>query len=213
LSEADRMSHIAWDIGIAEVARRLATLLGASLVLQNYSRLVIDCNRPLSAPDSIVRQSAGVTVPGNANLSTHEIDGRAKQVFRPYHAWIEGELDRRLHAAQKSIYVALHSFTPELLGVARPWHVGVLYQRDARLAQPMLRLLGTEAGLVVGENEPYRVTDHSDYSLVTHGEKRGLLHVELEVRQDLIAETSGQAAWAARLARHLSEAVRAVGAH
>jgi predicted N-formylglutamate amidohydrolase len=210
LTAADLQSHIAWDIGIAATAQRLATLLECDLVLQNYSRLVIDCNRPLDAGDSIVQRSASLPVPGNVGLSAHDVAQRVELIFRPYHACIERLIERRSRVGQTTIYVAMHSFTPVLLGVHRPWHVGVLYQRDARLAYALLASLRLDADLVVGDNEPYRVTDQSDYSIVNHGEQQGLLHVEIEVRQDLIADVNGQLDWAERLASHLSKSVQSI---
>jgi predicted N-formylglutamate amidohydrolase len=208
LTASELESHIAWDIGIAQMSRRMAALLESDLILQNYSRLVIDCNRPLDVADSIVQVSANVPVPGNLGLSENAVAQRVRQVFRPYHDCIEQVLKVRARAGQTTIYVAMHSFTPVFLGVARPWHVGVLYQRDARLGHALLASLRSEVDLVVGDNEPYRVTDQSDYSIVTYGEGRGLLHVEIEVRQDLIADAEGQWVWAERLANHLSQAVQ-----
>ena len=128
-------------------------------------------------------------------------DSRIQEIFAPYHARIEAELDRRAHANQPTILVAMHSFTPEMGGVARPWHAGVLYQRDARLAHALRDMLRDEGDLVVGDNEPYSVSDATDYAIPVHAEQRGLPHVELEIRQDLIADAAGQQAWAQRLAR------------
>lgn len=208
VDEVDRLSHIGWDIGISAVARLMAVELGARVFLTNYSRLVIDCNRPLEVADSVPLQSAGIPIPGNANLSRHAIEQRVTGLFRPYHDGIEAELARRAHLGRHTIYVALHSFTPVLHAAPRPWQVGVLYQRDDRLARIMLQGLRAEPGLNVGDNEPYRVTDSSDYSLIVHGERRKLLHVELELRQDLISDESGQRAWAELVSRQLQRADR-----
>lgn len=207
VSEVDRMSHIGWDIGVAAVARLLSAELGAQTFLTNYSRLVIDCNRPLQVADSIPLQSAGIPIPGNASLAPAEIDQRVNELFRPYHDRIEAELDQRQQNGVPTIFVALHSFTP-ILRTPRPWHVGILYQRDARLAHVLLKQLRAEPELCVGDNEPYRVTDTSDYSVIVHGERRKLLHVELEIRQDLIANGSGQRTWAERFSAHLRRAER-----
>jgi predicted N-formylglutamate amidohydrolase len=198
--------HIAWDIGAAGVARRLAAALDAFVICQPYSRLVIDCNRPLEARDSIVTRSERTVIHGNEGLARDDADRRAREIFHPYHDQIRGELDRRRQEGRPSLLVAMHSFTPVFMDVARPWHVGVLFNRDARLAQPMLSLLRDERDLVVGCNEPYAVTDQSDFSLVHHGEQRGIPHVELEIRQDLITDQAGQNAWAERLARLLPAA-------
>jgi predicted N-formylglutamate amidohydrolase len=206
LAEADLASHIAWDIGIRGVATILAQSLQAFAIFQNYSRLVIDCNRPLNAPDSIVVRTAGVDVPGNRDLRAAIREQRIASVFRPYHEQIRSELDRREQLGLPTIVVAMHSFTPVFMGSPRPWHAGVLYNRDQRLALPLLDLLRSDQTLVIGDNQPYVVTDNSDYSVVEYGERRGHPHVELEIRQDLIANAEGQSAWAERLGALLMKA-------
>jgi predicted N-formylglutamate amidohydrolase len=203
LSATELATHIAWDIGAGGVARRLATLLDAFVACQRYSRLVIDCNRPLGAVDSIARRSERTPIPGNQDVGRDQAELRAREIFHPYHDQIRGELERRTKSGRPIIFVAVHSFTPVFMDVARPWHVGVLYNRDSRLAEPLLRLLRSEGELVVGCNEPYAVSDLSDFSVVHHGEQRAIPHVELEIRQDLIADDAGQIAWAERLARLL----------
>jgi predicted N-formylglutamate amidohydrolase len=200
-SELDR--HIGWDIGIAGVAERLSEKLDAFAILQAYSRLVIDCNRPLQAPGSIVAASDGTRVPGNEGLDDEARTVRALEIFAPYHARITRELDHRGAQPVAPVLVSLHSFTPTFSEFARPWHAGVLYHRDPRLAHALLAALRAEPGLVVGDNEPYAVSDATDFAIPVHGERRGLLHVELEIRQDLIAEAQGQEEWAERLARIL----------
>ncbi|MCY7313045.1 MAG: N-formylglutamate amidohydrolase, partial [Pseudoxanthomonas sp.] len=172
-----------------------------------YSRLVIDCNRPLHSESSIVEASDGTVVPGNLQLGEAERTARAFEIFMPYHARITQELDLRTARGQAPVLIALHSFTPRFDGVDRPWHAGVLYHRDPRLAHALLAALRDEPDLVVGDNQPYAITDGSDYAVPVHGELRGLLHVELEIRQDLIADAQGQQAWAARLARILPRAL------
>lgn len=198
-SELDR--HIGWDIGIAGTTHRLAQALGACAIVQSYSRLVIDCNRPLDAASSIAATSDGTCVPGNADLDDDARRRRAEAIFVPYHARIADELDRRAREGLPTILVAMHSFTPSMGGHDRPWHAGVLYQRDARFAHALLDALRAEGDLVVGDNAPYSVSDATDYAIPVHAERRGLPHVELEIRQDLIADPSGQSAWADRLAR------------
>jgi predicted N-formylglutamate amidohydrolase len=206
LSTEELVSHIAWDIGAAALARRLADELDAELVLQRYSRLVIDCNRPLEAPDSIVAESGGVAIPGNRRVTRAQAEERAHRVFEPYHAQIRRTLNERDARGQRSVLVALHSFTPELLGTARPWHAGILYQRDARLARPLLELLRQDPALQVGDNQPYAASDLTDFTINEHGGRRGLLHVEIELRQDLIGDEPGQRLWAGRFARVLRSA-------
>jgi predicted N-formylglutamate amidohydrolase len=206
LTPAELGTHIAWDIGIQGVSERLAEALSGFLILQSYSRLVIDCNRPLDSPTSIATLSEYTEIPGNRDLSEEARAARVDAIFRPYHERIVAELDRRARAAQPTILLALHSFTPRFKGVDRKWHCGVLYQRDPRLAKSLLPLLERE-GLVVGDNEPYSVSDQTDYAIPRYGEARGLIHLEFEIRQDLIAHEAGQMEWAERLARTIPEAV------
>ncbi|HXC90571.1 MAG TPA: N-formylglutamate amidohydrolase [Stellaceae bacterium] len=209
LAEPDTFRHIAWDIGAAAVGKRLCAQLDAALVVQTYSRLVIDCNRDPSVPSSIVEISEDTEIPGNRGLGEADRLARRDAIFRPYQDRIAALLDRRADQGRASALVALHSFTPIFKGVSRPWHAGILFNRDARLARPLLELLRAEDGLAVGENEPYRVTDLTDYTVPVHGERRGLPHVEIEIRQDLIADPAGQAVWAERLARLLPAAYAA----
>ncbi len=201
--------HIAWDIGAAGVTRLLSERLDAIAILQTYSRLVIDCNRTPGVPTSIAVKSEDTEIPGNLSLSGDEIAARVNEIFMPYHDRIVVELDRRAQANIPTVLVALHSFTPVYRGIKRPWHVGLLYNRDDRMAKRMMALLHDEGGLVVGDNEPYAVSDESDYGIPVHGEKRGLHHAEIEIRQDLIADAAGQAVWADRIARILTESARA----
>jgi predicted N-formylglutamate amidohydrolase len=198
--------HIGWDIGIASVTEHLSTALDATAVLQTYSRLVIDCNRDPTVASSIPEVSEITVVPGNRDLTAVERAARQAEIFAPYHARIGGLLDARQAAARRTIYIAMHSFTPVFKGEARAMQVGVLYNRDARLANIMLDLLRAEGDLVVGDNAPYAVSDITDYGVPVHAERRGLPHVEIEIRQDLIANEAGQAAWAERLMRLLRAA-------
>lgn len=211
LDESELQRHIAWDIGAAGVMSHLAARLDAFAIAQTYSRLVVDCNRPLDSSTLIAPRSERTDVPGNESLSTAQREQRIDAVFRPYHARIEAELDARRAANKPTILVTVHSFTPVYLDVARPWQVGILYHRDARLAQALLRLIRGEGEWVVGDNEPYSVSDTSDYAIPVYGTQRGLANVELEIRQDLIADADGQAAWAARVAEWLRSAATAVG--
>lgn len=209
ISPEDLQAHIAWDIGAAGVARELSRRLDAPLVLQRYSRLVIDCNRPLSAPDSIAQVSGGIAIPGNQGLSSTARSERARAIFEPYHQRIRDVLDARETRREPYVLVAMHSFTPVLLGAVRPFHTGVLYYRDKRLAQPLLELLNAEGGLSVGDNEPYAASEATDYSIIEYGERRGAPYVEIEIRQDLIGDSAGQSLWAERFERLLRTASNA----
>ncbi len=202
-SEFER--HIAWDVGIAGVAHALSKHLDAHLIAQRYSRLVIDCNRPPGAPSSIPRLSEATAIPGNEGIPPAAAEVRRAAIFDPYHRRIDEAIDRRLRGNIPTVLVALHSFTPVYAGVARPWHIGTLYHRDTRLPPLLLQHLRAEPGLVVGDNEPYAVSDETDYTIPVHGEKRELMNSGIEIRQDLIAGPAGQKQWADRLARVLGE--------
>jgi len=211
LTEADLDRHIAWDIGIAGVTGRLSETLGATAVLQTYSRLAIDCNRDPSWPSAFPVISETTDIPGNAGLLPADKAARVAAIFKPYHDRITALLDARAAAGRRSILVAMHSFTPVYKGQFRPMQTGVLHFGETRMASIMLDLLRAEDGLTVGDNEPYAITANSDYSAPTHGDRRGLTHVEIEIRQDLIAGAAGQTVWAARFSRLLPEALRRLG--
>lgn len=208
LSEEDLQRHVAWDIGAAGLARAMSVELDALVILQNYSRLVIDCNRAPGTLESIVSLSERTDIPGNAELSAEDAEARRLAIFEPYHARIAQELDARERREQPTLLITLHSFVPRYLKVQRPWHIGVLYHRDARFAEALLEVLGRQRDLVIGNNEPYAAGDDTDYAVPVHGEARGLPHVELEIRQDLIADEAGQRHWAARLAPALLRAAK-----
>jgi len=204
VSAAEMERHIAWDIGIAGVTERLSEMLDATAVLQVYSRLVVDCNRDPSWATAMPEISEHTPIPGNIGLSPEARAHRVAAIFEPYHNRIRDLLDAR--AGRRTVLVAMHSFTPSFKGESRAMHVGMLYNKDARLATILLDLLRREGDLVVGDNAPYAVTEASDYGVPAHGEKRGLAHVEVEIRQDLIATEAGQADWARRFARLLTAA-------
>ena len=207
VSSSDWERHIAWDIGAAGVARRLGAALGAVTIEQVYSRLVIDCNRRPGHPTSIPPVSDGTDVPANEGLSGEQTAARVREIFAPYHDRIAAEQDRRLQAGQDSVVIAVHSFTPVFGGASREWQAGVLHDRNPGFAIATGALLRA-CGLHVGENEPYRLSDDSDYTVPVHAEARSLHYVELEIRQDLIEHEAGQAEWAALLADVLPAALR-----
>ena len=205
LPASELTRHIAWDPGIAGVADALAKHLDAHLVAQRYSRLVIDCNRPPKALSSIPLISEATVIPGNEGLGREAAELRRRSIFDPYHSRIADIIDRRGREGFPTVLVSLHSFTPVYAGIPRPWHIGTLYQRDTRLPPLLLKLLHAESDLVVGDNEPYAVSDETDYTIPVHGEARGLMNSGIEIRQDLIADPAGQRQWADRLARIFGE--------
>jgi predicted N-formylglutamate amidohydrolase len=205
LPDSELSRHIAWDIGASGLASQLSARLDATLIAQTYSRLVIDCNRPLTSPTSIATRSERTDIPGNRDIPASAASARAREIFAPYHERIVAELDKRRTLARPTILISVHSFTPVFHDVARPWHLGMLYHRDTRVAHALLALIRAQGEWVVGDNEPYAITDGSDYAIPVHGEQRGLPHVELEVRQDLITGESGQVEWARRIAAWLEQ--------
>ncbi len=192
--------HIAYDIGVRGVTLELARLLDAPAVLSRFSRLVIDPNRGEDDPTLVMRLYDGTIVPANRRIDDAEIARRLDAFHRPYHAAVDAAIEAQLAGGPAPALVAIHSFTPRLNGRApRPWHIGVLWRHDARLSAPLLARLRAEPDLVVGDNQPYSGQLEGD-TLSRHGTRRGLRHVLIELRQDLIADAEGQRLWAARLA-------------
>ena len=191
--------HIAWDPGALPVSRRLSARLDAPLLWPDASRLIIDCNRALEAPDLIPTLGEGRPIPGNRDLADAERRRRIDAIHVPYHAASDALLDRRSAAGLTSAVVAIHSFTPVFLGRSRPWEIGVLFDEDRRLAEPILAALAGDPALAVGINQPYAPADGVYYTLSRHARARGLPAVMIEIRNDVIADAAGQAAWADRL--------------
>ena len=200
LDDTQLASHIAWDIGAAGVAKRLSTALDATLLLQSYSRLVIDCNRPPGSESSIPTRSEYVRIAANEGLTTADVAARVTEIFAPYHAAISTVLDQRRAAGTRTVLISMHSFTPVYLGESRPWKIGLMFRKDLRLGHALLELLRQDVSLQAGENLPYAISDDTDYTIPVHGEARRLPHVGIEIRQDLVTDTLGQQEWATRLA-------------
>jgi predicted N-formylglutamate amidohydrolase len=190
--------HIAYDIGAAEVTRGLARGLRAPALLTTWSRLLLDPNRGRDDPTLVMRLSDGQIVPGNRHVDEAEIERRLQRFYDPYDAAITAELDRFAAAGVVPIVVSMHSFTPAWKGVPRPWHVGLLTDRDYRVTTPLLVALKADPLLVVGDNEPYDGALAGD-TLHRHATRRGLPNTLVEIRQDLIADKAGVAAWVERL--------------
>jgi predicted N-formylglutamate amidohydrolase len=207
LAAAELERHIAWDIGAQGVARRLSELLDAPLVLQRYSRLVYDCNRPPEAPDAIPVVSETTAIPGNQNLTPADREARAEALYRPFHAALTRLIDERASQGLSTALVTVHSFTPLYKGVRRTVDLGILHDKDARLADRLLAILQSEPDLVVRRNEPYGPQDGVTHTLMLHAIARGLENVMIELRNDLIEDVPGQHEMAERLARWLSAAI------
>jgi predicted N-formylglutamate amidohydrolase len=200
--------HIAYDIGAAEMTRAMAQALGAPAVLSNFSRLLIDPNRGRDDPTLVMRISDGAIVPGNARIDEAGIAERIARYYAPYDAAIDAAVEAAIAAGQPPAIVSLHSFTPFWKGVPRPWHAGVLWDREGRLAQALIAALQAEGDLIVGDNEPYNGGLPGD-TIDRHATRRGLLDALIEIRQDLIGEPHAARAWGLRLARLLPGALAA----
>lgn len=188
--------HVAWDIGSAAVARQLSARFRAPLVMSGYSRLVIDVNRHLDDASSIPVESDGFPIPGNRKLSPEAAAQRAELFFWPYHRAIAKQIDGIRKQGRVPALISVHSFTPQFGDAARPWHVGVLWHEDGRIAQPLMERLGARPGVCVGDNQPYSARNPYGYTIYSHAETEGLPHVLIELRQDLIASAAGAAEWA-----------------
>jgi predicted N-formylglutamate amidohydrolase len=197
LSAHERDRHIGWDIGVRALGELLAANLDATFVHQRYSRLAIDCNRDPAADDAIPAISDGTRIPGNERLSVSDRQRRIDAIHAPYHTRIAAILAARARDGRATILIALHSFTPVMAGVRRPWHIGVLHSEgDTRFAEAMLGALRGQADITVGDNEPYWM-DATDHTVPRHAFPADLPYAELEIRQDLIADS--QQEWAERV--------------
>jgi predicted N-formylglutamate amidohydrolase len=206
LTEPDLQRHIAWDIGAANVSRRLSLLIDAPLVLQRYSRLAYDCNRPPDAADAMPEISETTHIPGNRNLSPADKLARTREIYRPFHAAIADLLDRRAAEGIKSLVVTVHSFTPVYKGQPRTVELGILHDRDTGLSARLIKSFPTVDARL---NEPYDPKDGVFHTLALHAAPRGLTHAMIEIRNDLISDERGQDEWAERLSAALIHA----GAH
>jgi len=207
LSDDERSRHIGWDIGGLDAALELSTALDAPLVASGYSRLVIDCNRWPGGEGSIPEVSDGTVVPTNKALTREQIDARAEACFWPYHREVDRLLDAMTAGGRKICLLVMHSFTPVMKGFERPWHVGVLWNDDPRLPEPLLAELRRDTALAVGDNEPYSARASYEYTLTAHARPRLIPHCSLEVRQDLIGTPDLASAWGRRLAPAIRAAV------
>lgn len=204
LTGRDLETHIAWDIGAAELTRRLSAMLDAPAFLGGYSRLLIDLNRPLDASSRIVTRSDGTEIPGNRDLGPGEVGRRVERIFRPFHDRVSDHLDQRRGDNRPTQLVSIHSFTPVLGGVARPWQAGVLFGAAEALGLSIVERLNRR-GLKAGANVPYSTSRDEDYTVPIHGDDRGIPAILIEIRNDLILDAAGIAEWAGILANVLSE--------
>jgi predicted N-formylglutamate amidohydrolase len=207
LPELPSWQHIAWDIGAGELARGLANALDAPAVLAGYSRLIVDCNRKPDDPEAFRRESDGWVIPGNAALTEFERRTRLGCFFDPYHETIAAMIADFRRRETVPLIISVHTFTPQMAGQARPWHIGVLWDKDEASARRLLAGLRAVEGLVVGDNEPYSGKHPSDYTIDHHAEQAGLPHVCIEVRQDTLESPAGVERWVRLLSRLLRELI------
>jgi predicted N-formylglutamate amidohydrolase len=210
LPAAQLQRHIAYDIGVAPIVRTLSADLGVPAVMTSYSRLLIDPNRGRDDPTLIMRLSDGAVIPGNRKLDAAERDKRARLYYEPYHRTIDAIIDQCLATGVEPLILSVHSFTESWKEFSRPWHVGVLWDGDGRLANPLLESFHAEGDLIVGENEPYAGRLEGD-CIWQHGEQRGLAGAIVEIRQDLIRDEPGQRAWSQRICRIVAQILRHTG--
>lgn len=204
LPPEDMTRHIAFDVGARGVTIGLAQALGARAVLSRYSRLVIDPNRGADDPTLVMKLNDGSVIEGNRNVDAAEIERRLETLHRPYHAQIDKALDL---AGPDAVMVSMHSFTPQFRGRPfRPWQIALLWDQDDRLVAPLLSQLDTDTDFNVGDNEPYSGKLAGD-CMWMHGTMRGIPHVLIEIRNDLISNTQGEAEWVELLAPILRAAI------
>ncbi len=190
--------HIGWDIGAADVTRRLALHFGAPAVLAAYSRLLIDLNRGLDDPTLVMKLSDGAIIPGNRDVDGKEISNRIGRYYQPYHRVVDQLIDRALEDGLVPILISIHSFTPSWRGITRPWHIGLLWDNDDRVSKKLFRQFSLDSDIVVGDNKPYSGALKND-CLYTHGTKKGLPHVLIEIRQDLVDQPNGVTVWSEKI--------------
>ncbi len=208
LSHSDLQRHIAWDIGVSALSQHLSVALDAPLFMTNYSRLVIDCNRPLHVPSAIPEISEATHIPGNIGIGEAERFQRIDTLFRPFADAVERRLDLRQARHLPTMVVGIHSFTPVYHGKTRPWHAGVLYGEAKEFGRALIAALEKETGLTIGDNEPYNIHPDEDYTVPVHADTRQLPGLLIEVRHDLIDTRETVEQWGRWLTASLLRAAR-----
>lgn len=204
LSGRDMETHIAWDIGAADVTRKMSEMMGVPAILGTASRLLIDPNREPDHPTLVPTSSDGIDIPANANLPASAIAVRRTSIYDPFHTAADALIERHLNEGLVPLIVGMHSFTPSMKGKFRPWQIGFLWNKDPRLAQALIGLLERETDLTIGDNQPYSGRDLY-YTMQRHGAAHGLPQTTVEIRQDLLRDTSMVLQWAALMADLLDE--------
>jgi predicted N-formylglutamate amidohydrolase len=196
VSDEDRAKHIAWDIGTERIGRQLADRFNAPAIICGTSRLVIDCNRPLTNATLVPPVSDNIRIPGNENLSVVDVGRRIESFYLPYHAAIHAAIERFKQRGVEPVFLSIHSFTPTMNGKARPWEIGISHTKDRRMSTPMIDILRTLGSFEVGDDQPYDADPEIDYTIFAHANQRGLRHVQVEFRQDVVATGQTADQWA-----------------
>ncbi len=207
LKDSDLEKHIAWDIGTDLLGPKLAEALDAPAILASYSRLVVDLNRGLDDPTVFIQNSDGVAIPGNLKMEAQDRASRITLLYESYHRAVEDKLNEFTNSGTTPAIVSVHSFTPRMQDFERPWEIGILWDRDPRIAQPLIKKLES-LGLCVGDNQPYSGKAPHDYTIDHHAERCGFPNVSLEIRQDLVSEPRQVSKWVGVLKDTLGEILK-----
>jgi len=197
--------HVAWDIGSDKLARFLADELDAQAVLAGFSRLIVDPNRQPDDSSAFPEISDGIAIPGNIGLGEEQKALRIQSFFKPYHDKISSRLEEFSENGVVPAIISVHTCSPVFDRVVRPWHIGIMWDKDPRIPVPLMRRLEQMEGICIGDNEPYSGRHPNDFTIDYHAEPAGLPHVGIEVRQDLVSSEDGARIWAGILAEGLSE--------
>ena len=207
LSKKEIYRHIGWDIGAASIAKKIANRLNATLIMSGYSRLLVDCNRPLGVPEAFIKVSENTVIPENLRLTKKIKKYRAKKYCIPYRNRIDKILKSRIRKKIIPIIIAVHSFTPVYRGFVRPWHLGLLYRKDRRMVSLVQNQMKNNKSIKIGINEPYKCNLKGDYSIPYFGESNGLPNILFEIRQDLINNNAGVIKWSNKLSNLLEKII------
>ncbi len=210
LSEETINSHAAWDIGAFYVAKIMSKLLDATVIAPRFSRLLYDCNRPPSSPTAMPVKSEIYDISGNVNLSKVEKNRRVKEFYLPYSNALNNLLFERTEASRLPIIVTIHSFTPTYHGKRREVEVGVIHDKDSRLAEIFLKICKDDSNLICQVNAPYGQEDGVTHTLSEYAVAKGLHNIMVEIKNDLITEDKGQYEMAEFLASCLKLALKKI---
>ncbi len=208
LDETELSRHIAWDIGARRLTELLAIRTDSPAILQRYSRLVYDCNRTVGHPGAFVTDADGSCVTGNLDLTDAEKAARERDIYRPFHDALTGAIELRQLRAERFAFLAIHSFNQSVRGVARPWHIGFIYNQQPALSKRLISWFRENTDFIVGDNEPYSPLHAVDHTIRIQAEVRCVPYSMIEVRNDLLRSESEIVGWADLIATALSETIK-----